>query len=767
MQRDQLVYKNRNRVRPDGKAKVTGSLKYLTDLSFPNMLYGKILRSAYPHAKILSININDAEKLPGVKAVITHKDIPGLNGFGIISPDQPVLCEDRVRYVGDAIAAVAAETIEIAEKALQLIKVEYEQLPILDDPEIALEPHAPQLHENGNLLHQAGYQKGDVDEGFVRSLVVIEETYQVPRQMHTYMETEGGVIVPEANGALSVYVGTQHGYKDRFQLSRILGKPEEDIRIISSPMGGSFGGKDELNIQPYGAILALKTACPVKIHQTRKESVISGLKRHPMRITMKTGVDKDGKILAHKVDILADTGAYSTLGPAILDFAVEHATGPYMVPNVKTEGLSVFTNNGVAGEFRGFGGNQITFALEGQIDRLAEKLNIDSIELRRRNIRKVDDVGPLGHRIAPTNGASDVLEAISNHMKIKRNELNNLNLDKFKVRGIGTAITMHGGGLGQGRLDPAGGRLSLNKDGKIEIAFGFEEAGQGILGVIETIVTEELGCSTDDLSIIIGDTALVPSSGSTTASRGTSMVWHAVKRMKDVFERKLLDQASKHTGISVNELQLSSGGVSKLANDKSFSLVMSYLELAEHMNKSKQSSIVTTNFDFPTTPDDVDGGHFLYTFGSVLAQVEIDLLTGKVKVIDLDQSISAGPIVSMKGYTGQIEGGGVMALGYTLMEEALMVEGKYITENLDAYLIPSISDVPFAMMTEAIESLHDGDPYGPRGVGEIGTVAVAPAIAKAIHDAIGYWVSRLPVSSEEILQAASHRRMKQWAKVEQ
>lgn len=755
---EEETYKSKKRIRPDGKGKVTGKLQYLTDLSFPDMLYGKILRSKYPHARIRAIDTERAEQLSGVKAVVTHKDIQGLNGFGIITPDQPVLCSDVVRYVGDAVAAVAATSLEIAEHALTLIDVTYEELPILYNPEKALSEEAPKLHPDGNILHRAGYKKGDVTAGFEKCDFIVEETYNVPRQMHAYMETEGGVVVPEEDGKISIYMGTQHGYKDRFQLARILAMKEEDIRIVSSPMGGSFGGKDELNVQPYGALLAIATGCPVKIHQSRKESVISGIKRHPMRIKMKTGIDKNGKLVAHQVDILADTGAYSTLGPAILDFAVEHAAGPYMIDHVETSGLSVFTNNGVAGEFRGFGGNQITFALEGQLDRLADKIGVDPLEIRQRNIRQKADLGPLGHRIVETNGMEDTLQSIKKHVENKI-ATTSLPANKWKVRGMGTALAMHGGGLGYGRLDPAGGRIRLNKEGKIEIAFGFEEAGQGILSVIETIVTEELGCDVADLKIVIGDTNLVPSSGSTTASRGTSMVWTAVRKMKPAFQEKILCLVSEIKGVVVENLHLGPGGVF----DTSEKRILTFQEIV--LQSQIENLVVTTNFDFPTTPDPVDGGHFLYTFGAVFAQVEIDILTGKVKMIDLDQAIAAGPVVSQMGYVGQIEGGGVMALGYALMEDAIIDKGYYVTKNLDSYLIPSIEDVPFSMQTTAIESLEKGDVYGPRGVGEIGTVAVAPAIAQAIHHAIGYWVNRLPISSEEILFAANKRSETEWERV--
>lgn len=287
-----------------------------------------------------------------------------------------MFCDETVRFIGDAVAAVAATSVEVAEEAIKRIDVTYDVLPVLDDPAKSLAKDAPKLRDDGNVLYKKSFTKGDVAEGFKHCMAVVEETYHVPRQMHAYMETEGGVVIPEADGGITVYMGTQHGFKDQFQLSRILDVPKESIRIVSSPMGGSFGGKDELNVQPYAALLALKTNKPVKLHQTRAESVISSIKRHPMAITVKTGADETGKVIAHDVKIVADTGPYATLGPAILDFAVEHSAGPYRFEHVAVDGTSVLTNNAVSGEFRGFGGNQITFALENQMDRLAEQVGM-------------------------------------------------------------------------------------------------------------------------------------------------------------------------------------------------------------------------------------------------------------------------------------------------------------------------------------------------------------------------------------------------------
>ncbi|MFK3935974.1 xanthine dehydrogenase subunit D [Alkalihalobacillus sp. NPDC078783] len=741
----------RNRIRPDGKAKVTGRLTYLTDLKMPGMLYGKILRSAHAHAKIHAVHTEKAKRIPGVHAVLTSKDVPGLNGFGIIMPDQPVLCTDHARYVGDAIACVAAETKEIAAYACTCIEVDYEPLPVIDTLDKALDPTYPALHPNGNILHEAGHSRGNLEEAFSNAVHTVEQTYELPRQLHGYMETEGGVIVPEDNGELTVYVGTQHGFKDQFQLSRILNMPQSTIRIVSSPMGGSFGGKDELNIQPYGAMLALATKRPIHIHQTRQESIRSSIKRHPMTITMKTGVDKDGMILAHETLIKADTGAYSTLGPAVLDFSVEHATGPYVIPAVKTKGYSIFTNNGVAGEFRGFGGNQVTFALEGQMDRLAQKLQMEPYEFRKQNLRKAHDLGPLGQRIAETDGASQVLEAIA-HLH-KEQQQPTKSPTSHVIQGFGTAITMHGGGLGYGRLDPAGGRISLKRNGKIELAFGFEEAGQGILAVIETLALEEIGCDVVDLSIVIGDTSHVPTSGSTTASRGTSMVWHALQKLKQPFKKKLISYAALQSGIDKTMLTVGKQGIWVNEEDEP-RLLLTYSELASELN---EDIVMDTRFDFPTTPDPIDSGHFLYSYSGVLAGVEMNVLTGKVKLIQLDQAVAAGPIVNRNGYIGQIEGGGSMAVGYTLMEEALMQDGQYETTNLDTYLMPGLSDLPFKMKTIPIEELPEHDLYGPRGVGEIGTVGVAPAIASAVYNAIGVRIHKLPISPEFILHSLNQR----------
>ncbi|PZD96094.1 xanthine dehydrogenase subunit D [Paenibacillus sambharensis] len=762
------------RIRPDGRDKVTGAMKYLTDMALPGMLTGLVLRSPYPHAAILGIRVDQARKLPGVHAVLTHLDVPGLNAYGIAIQDQPVFCYDRVRYVGDAVAAVAAETLEQAERALAAIEVDYEQLPVLDSPEKALENDADQLHPHGNVLHRNAYKTGDVERAFENCAHIVEETYSTPRQMHTYMETEGGLFVPGTDRLLNVYAPTQHGFMDRLQLSRILAVPQGDIRIVSSPIGGSFGGKDELNVQPYGALLAMKTGRPVRIHNSRWESVRVGLKRHPMVITMRTGADADGRLIAHQVRVTADTGPYATLGAEVLNFATEHVTGPYQYANVDVESMSVFTNNGMSGEFRGFGGNQAIFALEGQMDRLAECLGMDPWEFRKLNLREAGDPGPFGQPIARTDGARQVWKSLQESRLWKEREAalerrpgaacvpagnpstgpsdDGHSADSkspWLKEGIGAAYVMHGAGLGVGIPDPAGGRLQLARDGRIEAVFGYEEFGQGLIATLELMLIETFGLAPEDIRIRIGDTDVVPDSGSSTASRATSMMWKSVQNMRMPFMTALLEAAGRLLHRNPGQLHMGRGGIYGRADGEGEGrkLLLPYQALAA---STDEPLMAETRFSYPASPVDRVGAHFLYTYAAVAVKVEVNTLTGRVRVVDQFHTVAAGPVMNPQGYLGQIEGGSSMALGFTLTEDAVMTGGCYLTRNLDTYLVPTIAEHMGRIDVLPIEELPPGDPHGPRGIGEIGSVGLAPAVAAAVRQAVGRWVCKLPIDPAEL-----------------
>jgi xanthine dehydrogenase C subunit len=401
-------------IRPDIETKVSGTLEYLTDARGTDMLVGRILRAGVPHARIVSIDTSKAEALAGVAAVVTHRDIPGLNAFGIVIQDQPALCFDKVRHRGDPIAAVAAVDAETAEAALSLIRVEYEALPLVDEPEAALRPETAKVHDEGNLQCELHFARGDIEVGFASATHIIEETYVAPRQMHGFMETEGGHAFIDEAGVLNVLAGGQHGGRDRMQLARILALPQERIRVVTSPTGGAFGGKDELSVQPVLALLALKTRRRVRLQLSRAESVLAGQKRNPMTIRMRTGINADGRLTAQQVKVIADAGAYASLGPGVLETALEHAAGPYIVENVRTHGRLAYTNNGLCGAFRGFGANQMTYAVECQMDRLAHLAGLSPIEIRRRNLRKPGMPGYLGQSVAPTERSEEMLAAAAN-----------------------------------------------------------------------------------------------------------------------------------------------------------------------------------------------------------------------------------------------------------------------------------------------------------------------------------------------------------------
>jgi xanthine dehydrogenase D subunit len=740
---------DRWRIRPDIRDKVEGKLAYLTDWREDDMLVGRILRAGLPHARILSIDTSLAEALPGVVAVVTHRDIQGENAFGIVVQDQPALCADKVRYVGDAVAAVAAIDAETAEKALSLIRVDYEPLPVVTSPEQALKQDAPRVHDTGNLQREISFSRGDVVSAFAKAAHVVEDVYVTPRQMHGFMETEGGYARIEEDGSLLVAVGGQHGGRDRMQLSRILALPEDRIRVITSPTGGAFGGKDELTVQPALALLALKSGRAVRLQLSRAESVLAGQKRNPMTIRMRTACDVEGRLIAQEVDVLADAGAYASLGPAVLETALEHTAGPYVAPHVATRGRLAYTNNGVCGAFRGFGANQMTYAIECQMDRLAALTGLDPIEIRARNLREPGTPGYLGQEVATSERIHEMLAAA------KASPIwgmpSGIQSDGEWVIGAGMALNYQGNGLGSVVPDPAGGRISLGADGMIEGAYGLDEMGQGLLTAVKSVLADELGCSRDDVRPVTGDTVLAPDSGSTTASRGSAVVWLVARKAAPEFSAKMRTAAGACLGRDPETLTLAPGGLAlRGANHRD--LLLTYRELAERLSPEERPS-VSVAFEFPKNSYSAGNARYIFAFGAALARVAVSRVTGEVRILDLHQHTAAGPVIDIAAYLGQLEGGAVQGLGFTLTEDATMSDGRYLTGNLDSYMAPGIQDAPAAMKIFALESLDDGDELGPRGPGELGIGAVTPAVANAIAAIAGVWPAVTPFSPETLLAA--------------
>ncbi len=753
--------------RVDAEEKATGRIKYMSDLSFPDMLWGKVLRSRYPHALIKKIDTSKAKALKGVVAVVTWKDVPGLNGFGIVVPDQPVLCEDKVRYIGDAVAAVAAETKEIAEEAVKLIDVEYEPLPVVDDPIKAMEPDAPKVHDDGNIHLHTQIKRGDVDKAFKEADLIVEHTYRTGRQEHMFLETESGVAKLEEDGTLSVYAGSQYPQRDQLQLSRCLGLNPRKIHVVSYPVGGAFGGKDELTIQPILGLLALKTKRPVKIVMSREESMISYWKRHPMIMKYRTAVKKDGTLIANEVKIYADTGAYASLGGPVLNLAVEHSCGPYRLDNVRIDGYCIYTNNGVAGAFRGFGVPQVTFAMETQMDIIAEKLGIDKLDLRRKNALRRGDTTPIGNKLTTSVGTIAVLDGVK-QTDIWKNKDNIERVDHNRPwikRGVGIALTSQGAGLGIGLPDYGGAILRFRADGGFTVGVGLVDYGQGIGTSFAQIVAETMKCPISKVDVILGDTDLTADSGPTSASRGVytggraSVI--ASKRMMRILKNKASDM------LNVSEDQLEVDNATFYVKEHP-DIYVTYEQIALEFLKEGKSLPKTEGYFLAPIADikikDAFGlPHNIFSFSAHLAVVEVNELTGKVKVLEGAEVVDGGTVINRQGFEGQVEGGYVMGLGYALTEDVLIDKGLFKTLNFSTYIIPTSKDVPSKIQTVPVIDPEETGPYKAKGIAETVMCATAPAITNAIYDAAGIRIFKIPATSEYIYTLLKEKEKKEYA----
>lgn len=727
-------------VRPDAAAKLGGNPGYPSDRIRAGQLHGAILGSPHPHAEILSIDIRAAVALPGVRAVVTHADIPGETRYGLRVVDRPVLCAHKVRCIGDPVAAVAADTLELAEEALALIRVDYALLPLVDDAESALAPEAAQVHASGNLLHRTAHLRGDPEAARAACAHLVEATYDTPRQMHAYLETEGGVAEPDGEGGWVVHFGCHNPERDRQVIAAMLSLPPDRVRVVGTPVGGSYGGKDELTVQPIAALLAWKTGRAVRLHLRRAQSVDIGVKRHAMRVRMRTGCDARGRLRLHEVCILADTGAYATHGPEVLDAAQEHAVGPYRYDAVAIEGRLAYTNNGIAGAFRGFGAVQVQFALEQQIDQLARAVGLDGAEFRRRNLEAFDGPGPLGQVVAPFDGPARALDAVSRHALWQGPRA--WTQGRWR-RGVGLALVHRSDGFGRGGPNGTKLVLALAEDGAIEIRTGFTELGQNLVGSIRSLAVRWLACDAWEVRAVIGDSALAPDAGPVAASRATTLVWQALATEGQRWRAQLCALAAARFGVAPDALRTGPGGLWDAAG-----LRLGYPALASALGRDRPELLIELHGE--ETPSEIEAAHYVFGACAALAQVAIDSWTGAVRVERLVIAAALGPVVSPMGFLGQMEGGAVIGQGMATTESLPMLAGRYLVRNLDGYLIPTLADAP-AMEILAIEDLPEGDAVGPRGAGEIGVNIAVPAVANAIGAALGVPVRRLPVAPDDVL----------------
>lgn len=721
--------------------KATGRFLFLNDLPINDALTAKVVWASHAHARIRCVDISEAERVPGVVKVLTARDVPGQNAYGLIREDQPVLCADRVRYRGDPVALVIAKNTEAAEKGASLVKVEYDPLPAVFDPEDALGPDAPKLFPEGNVACKFALRRGEAGEALSHAALVVEGTFSTQAIEHAYLEPESGVAEWK-DGRLVVRAACQYPQGVRRQLAKVLGVPEERVQVISHPTGGAFGGKTDISIHALLALAAWHTKRKVKLILSRAESLRASVKRHPMRLMYKIGLDEEGHILAIQGRIVANCGAYQTLSIPLLEQTTVFSTGPYRVPNVDVEVIGVFTNTPPSSAMRGFGIPQPTFAVESLLDEAARRLGLSPIEIRRRNALRPGDESPTGQRMGPDTHLLETLDALEEEYRRLKAEESGPDI------GVGIACGYKNIGLGLGEEDYAEAQIEIMPTGRICLRVGAVDLGQGAATVLAQIAAHELGIAYESVDVVWGDTDSTPDARETNASRQTVVSGNAVVEATHAVRRLVLNVA-EHMGFEPPLVYRNGGVVDRHGRWTSiFELAKKERILAAGRYLAPKT--VPLRWDISRKKEEYKN-YFAYSFFSNLALVRVDRTTGRVKVLKIVSAYDVGRVLNRLTLEGQLEGGAVMGMGYALSEEYI-AHGEAVTDNLAKCGLPRALDAP-QIVLKLIETGDSVGPYGAKGVGEVAMIAVAPAITNAIYDAVGVRIRSLPVKPSKLKKA--------------
>ncbi|MFQ5914197.1 MAG: xanthine dehydrogenase family protein molybdopterin-binding subunit [Nitrospinota bacterium] len=747
------IFVGKSFARPDGAVQATGEARFVDDLRFERLLHGKVLRAAHPHARILNLDTGPAERLAGVAGVLTHQDIPN-NRCGFTFLDQPVLASDRVRYLGDAVAAVAAESPEIAEEAVRLIRVEYEVLPAVFDPEEAMRPGAPILHEGHrwerNICFHRKVRKGDVARGFEESDLLVEGDYSTQWNEHAAIEPHICAAQPEPGGKLVIWASTQRPFLWRSDLCRVLNLSMSKVRVIPVYCGGGFGGKHEIVVEPFAALFALRTGRPVKFRYTREEEFVASTVRHPYRIRYKTGVKQDGRVLARQARIVSDSGPYCSWGESALTKAAIHAVGPYRVPNVRVDAYLVYTNNPLTGAVRGFGVPQVSFAHEVHTEEMCHRLGMDPLAFRKLNAVRTGDVYTTGVRLESV-GLLETLERAAAAVGWEHPPANGRSANGRLRRGVGIASMIYPVGF-TSFLNPSAAFLRVNEDGSGTLWTGCADTGQGAHRILAQIAAEETGVHPDRMVVIGGDTELTPFDCGAVASRTTHIGGNAVKAAGRRVRDQILSAAAELMEASPRDLAIGKERVEVVGSpDRAASLK----EIAAFSHKRGRTMQAEGAYSPDLTPLDEETGqgrpYDCWVFATHAAEVEVDVETGEFRVLKLVCAHDAGTAVNPLELEGQIQGGSLQGVGYGTMEEIFCRDGRVENPDFAGYLLPTSLDSPEEHRSEAVETYEPTGPYGAKGVAEPVLNPTAPAICNAIYHAVGVRLTELPVTAEKIL----------------
>lgn len=739
----------RNSSKIDAPDKVTGHAQYGADFHPENCLYAVALRSACAHAEIVNRDISKAKALEGVQGVYLSEDIEGTNMHGLIRRDQEGIASKHVRYMGDVVALVVADSLETARQALKLIEIEYKELPGIFSFEDAMAEDAYSLHPKGNILNTTLIRKGDMDAGWKQSDVVVEQTLETQSVDHAFLEPEAGISW-FADGILNLYSAGQWLHEERRMVSVALGIPVSKVRVIQPAIGGAFGGREDISIQILLGLAALKhPGHSIKMQYTRAESTISRHKRHPMRVKFKLGATSEGKLTAAEVLIYSDEGAYASTGIAVLRKATSHATGPYKIDNVKVDAYAVFTNNNPTGAMRGFGACQIAYCYETMMNVLAQELKIDPLELRLKNVIQDGDSVTTGQILPNSVGATETLTQAAK--EFGWNERSYEGASKYCKKGFGIGNICFGLGYGDGFPDASRAEVRVNEDDSIELLTSAIDYGQGAKTMLGMIVAEQLGVTSEEVSVHTPDTFLTPESGSSSATRQTYFSGNAVKLAADELVTILFDVAVELIPSVPYEMEVHDHHIRSMENhDIKVPLKEVFAAARTRGVEMKGKGL----FRPRTTPLDPETGlgdrcFSTYVFGTHMAEVEVDMETGRVRVLRMVAAHDLGKALHPQNAAGQIEGGLAMGVGMALCEEVDFVDGKIRNPGFTDYILPTLRDVP-EVTPILVEDEEPLGPFGAKGVGEPPLIAANAAVLNAIHDAIGKPVTKLPAKPETV-----------------
>jgi len=759
--------------RVDALGKAVGATVYAADFTMPKMLHAKVFRSSRPHARIVQLDVSKARALPGVACVLTGEDVkgaklntdlPGQTGREArAGSDAPVLALEAVHYVGEPIALVAAETVALAEEALRLIEIEYENLPAVFDPEEAMVPGAPILFEPDNVVSRYTIRKGDLEAGMAEADLIVENTFRMPFVEHAYLEPDAGVAWVDEQGVINIRVATQ--VVEHFRsVACALGVPENRVRVRGTMVGGGFGSKEDVTVEIFLAFLARETGRPVKLVYTREEAFLATSKRHPFTITHRTGVKRDGRITASQIKMVADSGAYPYLTPYVLLYATGMATGPYRIDNVHVDSVAAATNQSFTSAFRGFGGPQAALGYEQQMDEIARALDMDPLELRRVNYMKTGNTTCTGQAVTSAvwseECATRVLHALGERTAST----------PTRRVGRGFANTFQSYGRITWFHDTSRAWVGVEQDGTVIVRCGVPDIGAGQSNSLCQIAAEILGVPLDRVTIYATDSAVTPLAGTSTATRQLYMSGNAVCLAANEVRKNLVGLAASVFGVDQQQVDLGFGYAfvsgdlaghedaepeAVLAGENCRSMPLA--DLAKRCAAEGIELAELAQFNAPFTegldPETGQGDIWPdFTFGAAAVEVAVDMETGQIELLKCAACHDVGRAINPAAVRGQIAGGTAQGLGYALMEEFALEDGRVVTPSFAEYLIPTSADYP-ATDVIVLESGTGVGPFGAKGIGEPALTPAAPAVANAVADALGVRIHELPFTLERVLKA--------------